>query len=105
MDIDKIDFTAEAASIRLSISRSILPSLMMNKTPRYLNSLRQDLSTNLKWASHPFLTEDHGLGFGGADSHLSCFTLVPVHSEGPGLKGPTRHYPQRAERKSCGPQT
>ncbi|KAF7653075.1 hypothetical protein LDENG_00087680 [Lucifuga dentata] len=29
--------TSDAAPIRLSISRSILPSLM-NKTPRYLNS-------------------------------------------------------------------
>ncbi len=41
--------TAEAAPIRLSISRSILPSLV-NKTPKILKlvHLWQDLSTNLR---------------------------------------------------------
>ncbi|KAI3363652.1 hypothetical protein L3Q82_001194 [Scortum barcoo] len=70
--------TADAAPIRLSISRSIFPSLV-NKTPRYLNSStwRQDLSTHPERARHPFPVENqnHGLRFGGADSHPSRFTL------------------------------
>ncbi len=37
--------------------------------------LRQELSTNLKWASHLYPTEHHGLGLGGADSNPSRFTL------------------------------
>ncbi|KAI3358378.1 hypothetical protein L3Q82_014693 [Scortum barcoo] len=68
--------TADAAPIRLSISRSIFPSLV-NKTPEILEllHLRQDLSTHPERARHPFPVENHGLGFGGADSHPSCFTL------------------------------
>ncbi|KAI3365786.1 hypothetical protein L3Q82_000784 [Scortum barcoo] len=68
--------TADAAPIRLSISRSIFPSLV-NKTPEILEllHLRKDLSTHPERARHPFPVENHGLGFGGADSHPSRFTL------------------------------
>lgn len=36
---------------------------------------RQDFSTNLERASHPFLVKNHSLKFVDANSHLSCFTL------------------------------
>ncbi|KAI3364832.1 hypothetical protein L3Q82_001018 [Scortum barcoo] len=57
------------------------------------------------------MVENHGLGFGGADSHPSRFTLgcKPLQytcAEGPGLMKPTgQHHPQKAEMKSCGSQT
>ncbi|MEQ2217720.1 hypothetical protein XENOCAPTIV_020606 [Xenoophorus captivus] len=37
--------------------------------------LRQELPSNLKRTSHPFLVENHGLRLGGADHHPSRFTL------------------------------
>ncbi|KAK0141115.1 hypothetical protein N1851_021854 [Merluccius polli] len=45
--------------------------------------LGQDLIPDPGSALHPFPVEDHGLGFGGADSHPGCFTLgcEPVQRE------------------------
>ncbi|KAI3360880.1 hypothetical protein L3Q82_012887 [Scortum barcoo] len=52
-------------------------SLTREQDPEILEllHLRQDLSTHLERACHPFPVENHGLGFGGADSHPSRFTL------------------------------
>ncbi|KAL3978925.1 hydroxymethylglutaryl-CoA reductase (NADPH) [Sarotherodon galilaeus] len=51
-----------------------LPSLV-NKTPRYLNSSTWGRNSSLTRSGHPFPAEDHGLRFGGADSHSHRFTL------------------------------
>ena len=53
------------------------PSLTREQDPEILKllHLRQGLSPNPEGASHLFLVENHGLGFGGADSHPSRFTL------------------------------
>ena len=47
------------------------------RTPRYLNSSTwgRILIPDPESALHPFPVEDHGLGFGGADSHPGRFTL------------------------------
>ncbi|KAK3558676.1 hypothetical protein QTP86_023223, partial [Hemibagrus guttatus] len=71
--IDRI--TAAAAPIRLSISRSILPSLVNKAKILKLLHLRKELPSNLEGVSHLFLVENHGLRFGGADPHPSRFTL------------------------------
>ncbi|MEQ2301998.1 hypothetical protein AMECASPLE_001869 [Ameca splendens] len=78
MDRHSVLITAAAALIRLSLSRSILPSLV-NKTPKYL---RQELPSNLKRTSHTFPVENHGLGLGGADLHRShtCLLTAPSHA-------------------------
>ncbi len=60
-----------------SVNLPFHPSLTREQDPNILklHHLRQELSTNLKWTSHLFLTDHHGLGLGGADSHPSRFTL------------------------------
>ena len=74
---------ADATPIRLSISRSILPSLEQDPEVLELLHLGQDLIPDPESAPHPFAVEDHGLRFGGADSHPGRFTLgcEPVQRE------------------------
>ncbi|TWW56845.1 hypothetical protein D4764_08G0008320 [Takifugu flavidus] len=57
------------------VSRSTLSSREQDPRIHELLHLRQNFSTNLEWAKHPFPVENHGLGFGGANFHPSCFTL------------------------------
>lgn len=38
--------------------------------------LRQELSSDLKGESQLFPVKNHGLRFGGPDSHPTCFTHV-----------------------------
>ncbi|KAI3356005.1 hypothetical protein L3Q82_017278 [Scortum barcoo] len=70
-------------TLHLSLTREQDPEILE------LLHLRQDLSTHPERARHPFPVENHGLRFGGADSHPSRFTprlqTAPVHAEGPGL--------------------
>uniref|UniRef100_A0A3Q3IKM2 glutaminase n=1 Tax=Monopterus albus TaxID=43700 RepID=A0A3Q3IKM2_MONAL len=65
------------AKYRLEVPKSKWDTLTREQDPEILKllHLRQELSTNLKGTSHCFLTEIHGLGLGGADSHPSRFTL------------------------------
>ncbi|TWW62709.1 hypothetical protein D4764_04G0013560 [Takifugu flavidus] len=53
------------------------PSLTREQDPEIpeLLHLRQNFSTNLERANHPFSITKHDLGFGGANFHPSCFTL------------------------------
>ncbi|KAK0145384.1 hypothetical protein N1851_015733 [Merluccius polli] len=61
------------------------PPLTREQDPEVLELLHlgQDLIPDPESALHPFPVEDHGLGFGGADSHPGHFTLgcVPVQRE------------------------
>lgn len=60
------------------ISRSTLLSFV-NNTLRHLKF--STWVSNPEWALHPFPAENHALGLGGADSHLSCFTSVHKNYE------------------------
>ena len=61
------------------------PPLTCEQDPKVLELLHlgQDLIPDPESALHPFPGEDHGLGFGGADSHPGRFTLgcEPVQRE------------------------
>ena len=59
------------------VNLTLHPSLTSEQDPKILEllHLRQELSPNSEGASHLFQVENHGLRLGGADFHLSCFTL------------------------------
>ncbi|KAI3361918.1 hypothetical protein L3Q82_012189, partial [Scortum barcoo] len=91
-------------TLHLSLTREQDPEILE------LLHLRQDLSTHPERARHPFPVENHGLGFGGADSHPSRFTLgckpLQYMLKVLALMKPTgQHHLQKAEMKSCGSQT
>ncbi|TWW60987.1 hypothetical protein D4764_05G0010770 [Takifugu flavidus] len=88
MDQCRVRITADATPIHLSISCSILPSLV-NNTPRYLNSSTwiKDLLLDPEKALHLFLTENHGLGFGGTN-HLVATAPVSHLNNGGTKHGP-----------------
>ncbi|MED6294689.1 hypothetical protein CHARACLAT_023664 [Characodon lateralis] len=65
------DCTALSVDLRL---HSPLTREQDPEIPELLH-LRQELLSSLKRASHPFPFENHGLGLGGDDPHISCFTL------------------------------
>ncbi|MED6246633.1 hypothetical protein ATANTOWER_021047 [Ataeniobius toweri] len=108
MDWYRILITVVVALIRLSISPH-----EQDPEIRELLHLKQELSSNLKRASHLFSVENHYLGLGGVDPHPSCFTIGsnPLSAccrfwllgafWGPA--GP-RHL-QKGETKSTAPQT
>ena len=52
-------------------------SFTREQDPKVLELLHlgRDLIPDQESALHPFPSEDYGLGFGGADSHLGRFTL------------------------------
>ena len=61
------------------------PPLTCEQDPEVLELLHlgQELIPDLESALHPFPVEDHGLGFGGTDSHPGRLTLgcEPVQRE------------------------
>ena len=81
LDTCRVRLTADAAPIRLSIH----PPITREQDPEVLELLHlgQDLIPDPESALHPFLVKDHGLRFGGADSHPGHFTLGcdPVQRE------------------------
>lgn len=69
-----VRITADSAPIRLSSSRSALPSLVNPEILKLL-CLMQYLIPNLKGTTHLFPAENHSLRFGGVDLHPGRFTL------------------------------
>ena len=61
----------------LPVNLLLHSSLTREQDPEILELLHlgKDLIPNPARAFHPFPAEDDGLGFGGADSHSSHFTL------------------------------
>nr|XP_049573891.1 uncharacterized protein LOC125967159 [Syngnathus scovelli] len=74
MDRYRVRITADAAPIRLSISRSILPSLV-NKTPTYLNSSTWGRISSPIRRGHSTLFRSRTM-----DSDLEVLTLIPTAS-------------------------
>ena len=106
----RVRITGDTATIRLSSSRSILPSLV-NKTTRYLNS-----STWGRISSRPGEGTPPFSGWGPWTQIWRCwFSSRPLHTQlrtGPvrvgvhGLMKPTGpHHPQKAVTQSWGHQT
>ena len=103
-------FTAAAAPIRLSISRSTLPSLV-NKTPRYLNSFAWGRQFVPTWRE-----QSTGFRQSTMASDLEVLTLIPaashsaanlpVNAGGHGPRAQTGpHHLRTAERRSRDPRT
>lgn len=74
----KVHMTTDDALSHLTISyfvASSLDSLTQDPLIHKLHHLGQDFMSSAERTLHPFLANGHGLEFGGADFHTSCFTL------------------------------
>ncbi|XP_066536336.1 uncharacterized protein xcl32a.1 [Hoplias malabaricus] len=129
---DQIPEPAQLALLDIEKQRFHTESLPDVRTPNPVSNeqepevfkllhLRQDLTSNLERALHPFPTENHGLGLGGADPHPYHFTLgcklvqqelegririVPPGSEvqlSVGLSSPCHHIDLTGEAVECDP--